>query len=369
MSKIIFIIFIIFSSTAVFCQPTINGLTKQIAQLGNRLNEAIKNGEKAIIINKMIGELDDLKLQLSALKNFQNQPKQTGIYRPCPPVWTGSLVMIETLEGKFMTREKHIDLTFNRNVQTSDLEGSKFNNIGSGTVKDHSNAFGSDCNCQGVGDATLTVVGINESRKIYWIAGEGPACKGGDNGGACGGDCYCVGVDDQPLIDKNFLTGTKTVTREITTEETAKITTIWNMKRFCPPWNDPDSDKKITTLKQKMIDPVYRFVKRVEDELCIKLRVTFGFRTPQKQDEIYAQGRTKPGPIVTNAKGGQSNHNFGLAIDVVMVNCDNTTAFNTKIPQDVARIANEEGLQWGGDWTKKGKNGKVFKDYPHFEMK
>ena len=120
-----------------------------------------------------------------------------------------------------MTREKHIDLTFNQNVQTSDI-GGKFNDIGSGTVKDHANGFNHDCNCQGVGDATLTVVGINESNKTYWIGAEAPACKGGDDGGACGGDCYCIGVDDQPLKDRMFLTGTQTVTRKIASEETAR---------------------------------------------------------------------------------------------------------------------------------------------------
>lgn len=44
---------------------------------------------------------------------------------------------------------------------------------------------------------------------------------------------------------------------------------------------------------------------------------THGFRTVEEQDELYAQGRTKPGLKVTNARGGQSQHNFGLAIDFV----------------------------------------------------
>jgi peptidoglycan L-alanyl-D-glutamate endopeptidase CwlK len=42
-----------------------------------------------------------------------------------------------------------------------------------------------------------------------------------------------------------------------------------------------------------------------------------GYRTHAEQDALYAQGRTTPGPIVTRAKGGQSPHNWGLAIDVV----------------------------------------------------
>jgi hypothetical protein len=50
------------------------------------------------------------------------------------------------------------------------------------------------------------------------------------------------------------------------------------------------------------------------------LRITSGYRTFAEQDALYAQGRTTPGKIVTNAKGGQSFHNFGLAFDVVDAN-------------------------------------------------
>ena len=51
----------------------------------------------------------------------------------------------------------------------------------------------------------------------------------------------------------------------------------------------------------------------------IKLRIIQGFRTYAEQDALYAQGRTKKGKKVTNAKGGQSNHNLGLAIDVAEI--------------------------------------------------
>ena len=44
-----------------------------------------------------------------------------------------------------------------------------------------------------------------------------------------------------------------------------------------------------------------------------------GFRTFALQDALYAQGRTTPGAIVTNAKGGQSPHNYGLAVDVTLL--------------------------------------------------
>lgn len=55
-------------------------------------------------------------------------------------------------------------------------------------------------------------------------------------------------------------------------------------------------------------------------ELCkaegIEIRVTSTLRTFAEQAQLYAQGRTKPGQIVTRAKPGQSWHNYGLAVDV-----------------------------------------------------
>lgn len=47
------------------------------------------------------------------------------------------------------------------------------------------------------------------------------------------------------------------------------------------------------------------------------LRITSGFRTVEEQEQIYQQGRTVNGHIVTEARGGESIHNFGLAVDIV----------------------------------------------------
>jgi len=49
------------------------------------------------------------------------------------------------------------------------------------------------------------------------------------------------------------------------------------------------------------------------------LKLISGLRTYEEQDALYAQGRTAPGPKVTNAPGGHSNHNFGLAFDMVFL--------------------------------------------------
>lgn len=96
-----------------------------------------------------------------------------------------------------------------------------------------------------------------------------------------------------------------------------------------------------------------------------EVRVISGRRTYAEQDALYAQGRTKPGARVTNARGGQSNHNFGLAFDIGIFK--RRGILPAKYLGDSAmyimlgRFAAECGLEWGGDWHS-------IKDYPHYEL-
>ena len=103
-------------------------------------------------------------------------------------------------------------------------------------------------------------------------------------------------------------------------------------------------------------------VKRAYHE-GINVQITEGFRTYARQNQLYAQGRTTPGNIVTHARGGSSIHNFGLAIDYVLVSEDGSRAIwtVTKEWRRVAEIGKSLGFQWGGDWTS-------FRDYPHLDM-
>ena len=92
----------------------------------------------------------------------------------------------------------------------------------------------------------------------------------------------------------------------------------------------------------------------------INLRITAGMRTPEEQEELFAQGRTKPGAKVTNAKAWQSYHNFGLAIDVVPINAINQAEWKSTKWNEIGEIGKSIGLRWGGDF-------KSIKDRPHFE--
>ena len=83
-------------------------------------------------------------------------------------------------------------------------------------------------------------------------------------------------------------------------------------------------------------------------------------RLPEEQAALYAQGRTKPGKVVTNAKPGESAHNHGLAFDIAFLAVDGTVTWDGPWSK-VGAIGESVGLAWGGRW-------KSFPDRPHFEM-
>lgn len=58
-----------------------------------------------------------------------------------------------------------------------------------------------------------------------------------------------------------------------------------------------------------------RFESRLAS-LGIKVILTWGYRSTEEQNKLYAKGRTAPGSMVTNACGGYSWHNFGLGAPV-----------------------------------------------------
>jgi len=92
----------------------------------------------------------------------------------------------------------------------------------------------------------------------------------------------------------------------------------------------------------------------------INLRITSGLRTPEEQDALFAQGRTKPGGKVTNAQRWQSYHNYGLAVDVVPMNAINQPEWNSSRWNEIGALGKSLGLRWGGDF-------RSIKDKPHFE--
>lgn len=91
--------------------------------------------------------------------------------------------------------------------------------------------------------------------------------------------------------------------------------------------------------------------------------ITQGLRSFAESEKLYQQGRTTPGPIVSKAKAGQSWHNYGLALDfVLLVNGKQTWQVNTDW-LTVVNIFKKHGFTWGGNFAGN------FKDYPHLEIK
>ena len=113
-------------------------------------------------------------------------------------------------------------------------------------------------------------------------------------------------------------------------------------------------------------DPVLRLVGRPIITEC--------YRTAERQEELYAQGRTKPGPIVTYKRGGQSKHNLGPptpALDVAFQLADGSVSWSGLLLSRFARLmkAADARVVWGGDWNGNGRSDdERWLDRPHFEL-
>lgn len=102
----------------------------------------------------------------------------------------------------------------------------------------------------------------------------------------------------------------------------------------------------------------------------IVIVITDDFRSAEDQDLLYEKGRSTEGNIVTYAKGGESYHNFGLAIDFALKTPSGNVIWDMQYDgnnngkadwTEVVKMAKALGFEWGGDWAK-------FKDYPHLQM-
>jgi len=135
---------------------------------------------------------------------------------------------------------------------------------------------------------------------------------------------------------------------------------------------DPLSIERIAKLHPKLRTEALQILSEIACKVNTPTsfcRFTFTLRTMQEQQAIYNQGRTTKGKIVTNAKPGQSIHNYGMAVDIAFVLNGKEASWDTKKDWDkdgksdwmeVVAIFKNYGWRWGGDWAS-------FKDLPHFE--
>lgn len=123
---------------------------------------------------------------------------------------------------------------------------------------------------------------------------------------------------------------------------------------------DERSERVIATLLPE-VQPMARALVQKAAAAAITIKIISGLRTYEEQDALYAQGRTAAGRIVTNARGGYSNHNFGIAFDVGVFEAGDYLPESPKY-KAVGALGVDLGLAWGGDWT-------TIVDQPHFELR
>jgi peptidoglycan L-alanyl-D-glutamate endopeptidase CwlK len=130
---------------------------------------------------------------------------------------------------------------------------------------------------------------------------------------------------------------------------------------------DPRSEAAISTLVPKAQDAARQFL-NASKSFPATVKLLSGTRTYVEQNALYAQGRTAKGRVVTNARGGSSNHNFGIAFDVGIFNNgaynEGRSARNDQQYTDLAGLIKQKLpglLEWGGDW-------KSIVDKPHYQL-
>ncbi len=133
-------------------------------------------------------------------------------------------------------------------------------------------------------------------------------------------------------------------------KETAKIPKTWDEKY---------TDKRIMTLH-----PLIRFQSATAINQCLeqfghKVRVTRAFASFEEQNKLYGYKRTrdmlerrgvnpdyaKPNESWrTNARGGESYHNYALAEDICIIEDGKPPVF--EIPYEVADVFKKNGFEW-----------------------
>ena len=100
-----------------------------------------------------------------------------------------------------------------------------------------------------------------------------------------------------------------------------------------------------------LFPPFYRLVQTGLDACQVatgkKFAIFEGYRSAERQDELYRQGRTMKGPVVTHAKGGQSWHQYGLAVDIAILEKNGGWSWDFN-PRMIAQYMSITQLKWGG---------------------
>ena len=128
------------------------------------------------------------------------------------------------------------------------------------------------------------------------------------------------------------------------------------------------ASRSLNDLHPRLKERALAFLDRCRME-GIDVLIYCTYRSNKEQQDLYEQGRTEPGRIVTYAQAGRSKHNFTIdgkpaskAFDCVpLVNGKPVWSARDPLWQKIGKIGVQVGLVWAGNWTR-------FREYPHFEL-
>jgi len=119
------------------------------------------------------------------------------------------------------------------------------------------------------------------------------------------------------------------------------------------------ASRKVSDLLPVVAKRCLAFVAKAQAE-GIEVIITSTYRDFASQNALYAQGRTRPGKVVTRARGGQSYHNFRVAFDFVPVVHGKAVWTDLALFRRCGEIGESLGLEWGGRWQ-------GMRDRPHMQ--
>ena len=111
------------------------------------------------------------------------------------------------------------------------------------------------------------------------------------------------------------------------------------------------NSRSLSDLNPKVAAMCSEFINRCKAQ-HIDILITSTYRDAESQNALYAQGRTTEGKKVTNAKGGQSFHNWKVAFDFVPIVNGKPNWSDVALYTKCGEIAESVGLEWAGRWKK-----------------